>query len=157
MKSALSLRDASTGSDPLAGRRVISAIEASQFVAVGERWVAPSLFTQINGFAGWISSAIKSRSPVLLKAVNGLQAAGCGQFLLTLMTDRWETMLKRLADLVASGKTPRFCGVRSSAAFGRAVSLSEPGFAGRITRLMIDPTVEHIRQARESRDLDPVL
>ena len=139
---------------------VISAIEAVSSSLAGERWVAPSLFDpQINGFAGVDFQRDHVTESGLLKAVNGLQAAGCGQFLLTLMTDRWETMLKRLAALR---------GLRENSAVLRGAIVgwhlegpflsSEPGFCGAHSpELMIDPTVEHIRQAREITRSDPVL
>ena len=53
---------------------------------------------QINGFAGVDFQRDHSPKRICVRAVRlGCAAAGCGQFLATLMTDRWEMMLPRLA------------------------------------------------------------
>src|SRR5690349_16743960 len=61
--------------------------------AVEDLWVATAILElQINGFAGIDVQRDDLAEAELLQACAGLRASGCGQFLLTLMTDRWQSI-----------------------------------------------------------------
>ncbi len=63
-------------------------------------WVAPALLDlQVNGFGGVDFQQDDLEVEDLVKAVRGLRSAGCGRFLLTLITDDWQRMMARLARL----------------------------------------------------------
>src|SRR5690242_11412966 len=65
-----------------------------------DTWIAPALVDlQINGFAGVDFQQDNLSGKELLHGVEGLRAAGCTRFLLTLITDRWPAMLARLQHL----------------------------------------------------------
>ena len=64
-----------------------------------DRWLAPALLDlQINGYSGVDLQQDKLDVEDLSRAVTGLQNAGCSQFLWTLMTDRWDSILDRLRE-----------------------------------------------------------
>ena len=54
---------------------------------------------QVNGFAGVDFQADELSREDLLRAVQGLQRAGCTRFLLTLITDEWEKLLAKIRRL----------------------------------------------------------
>lgn len=114
---------------------------------------------QINGFAGVDFQQDGLGEADLLRAVCGLQAAGCGQFLLTLTTDRWEAMLRRLTALRALRENSVALRTSILGWHLEGPFLSpEPGFCGaHPPDLMIDPTVDHIREVREITRSDPVM
>src|SRR5947209_12002098 len=63
-------------------------------------WLAPALFdTQVNGFGGVDFQQDNVTVEQLLDARNKLRAAGCGRFLLTLITDDWKKLTARLRRL----------------------------------------------------------
>lgn len=138
----------------------ISSIEPASRPDDPDLWIAPSLIDlQINGYAGVDFQKDGLTENDLERAVKGLQAAGCGQFLLTLTTDRWETMLRRLAALRA---------LRENSVALRTAILgwhlegpflsSEPGFCGaHAPELMVDPSLDHIRELREITRSDLIL
>jgi N-acetylglucosamine-6-phosphate deacetylase len=139
---------------------VITALERSATAPASEVWIAPALVDlQINGYAGIDFQRGPLGEPELDRAAHGLQAAGCGRFLLTLVTDQWETMLERLRHLVAIR--------RRSAALAAVIGgwhiegpfLSDvPGFCGaHDARFMTDPAPAHLQQIREIVGADPVL
>src|SRR5262249_33758729 len=95
----------------------------------------------------------------LHRAVAGLRAAGCGQFLLTLMSDHWETMLARLRHLRALRAASPDLEMAIAGWHLEGPFLSaEPGFAGaHDPAVMIDPTPQRIQRLREAAGPDPVL
>jgi N-acetylglucosamine-6-phosphate deacetylase len=138
----------------------ISSIEPASRPSAPDLWIAPSLMDlQVNGFAGVDFQKDGLVEADLLRAVSGLQAAGCSQFLLTLTTDRWECMLQRLTALRAlrENSVPLRTAILGWHLEGPFLS-SEPGFCGaHPPDLMIDPSVDHIRELREITHSDPVL
>jgi N-acetylglucosamine-6-phosphate deacetylase len=139
---------------------LISSIEPAATSTEADLWIAPALVDlQINGFAGVDFQRDTLSLADLLVAQAGLAAAGCGQFLVTLMTDRWEVMLTRLERL----RTLRAAAPELKAAIvgwhieGPFLS-AEPGYCGaHDPDRMLDPTAAHLRQLREMSGRDPVL
>jgi N-acetylglucosamine-6-phosphate deacetylase len=139
---------------------VISKLEPTSAAPADAPWVAPALVDlQVNGFAGVDFQQDDLTLDQLLVAVRGLRAAGCGRFLLTLITDDWGCLLARLCHVRALRST--------SAELRHAIAgwhvegpflSAEPGFCGAHNpRWMRDPTAEHIRELRQCTEGDPVL
>jgi N-acetylglucosamine-6-phosphate deacetylase len=123
-------------------------------------WLAPSLVDlQINGFAGVDFQQDNLTLDQLLTATRGLRNAGCGLYLLTLVTDEWTRLTARLRHLKAlRAQSPELL----SSIIGWHVEgpfLSpEPGFHGAHNpQVMIDPTPEHLRELRTILGNDPLL
>jgi N-acetylglucosamine-6-phosphate deacetylase len=122
--------------------------------------IAPTLFDgQINGFAGIDFQQDNITADDLLHAVRQLRQAGCGQFLLTLITDAWDSLLNRLSRL----RQFREASLELKQAIagwhleGPFLS-SEPGYHGTHNpALMCDPTPAHLHQLRKLTGDDLVL
>ncbi|MBI2929492.1 MAG: N-acetylglucosamine-6-phosphate deacetylase [Verrucomicrobia bacterium] len=123
-------------------------------------WLAPALVdVQVNGFAGVDFQRDGLTGEELRRAASGLRAAGCGRFLLTLITDEWPRLMARLRHLRAL--RAESVQLRSAIAGwhveGPFLS-AEPGFHGaHEPALMRDPTPAHIRELRAVTGNDPVL
>src|SRR5262249_3317980 len=92
-------------------------------------------------------------------AIEQLRLAGCGRFLLTLITDEWPRLIARLRHLRELRE--RSSEIRSAIAGwhieGPFLS-AEPGFRGAHNpSCMIDPMPEHILELREVVGRDPLL
>jgi N-acetylglucosamine-6-phosphate deacetylase len=123
-------------------------------------WFAPPLFDlQVNGFAGVDFQQDELPESDLLHAVHSLHQAGCARFFLTLITDHWAALIRRLTHL---------CDLRrqhpslSAAIAGWHVEgpfLSpEPGYRGaHDPTCMLDPSAEHIHELRGAAGDDPLL
>ena len=139
---------------------VLSQIETASETATRDVWVAPGLVDlQINGFAGIDFQRDGLSTDDLRHATARLQAHGCTQFLFTLITDRWEAMLARLAHArKLRSQVPELqhsiIGWHVEGPFLSA----EPGFCGAHNpAVMVDPTTEHLQQLRSIVENDPVL
>lgn len=123
-------------------------------------WIAPALVDlQINGFGGVDFQRDDLPLSDLVTAARRLRAAGCSRFLLTLITDDWPRLLARLRHLHALRQ--RSAELRHAIAGwhieGPFLS-AETGFCGaHDPALMLDPTVEHLRELRDATGSDPVL
>ena len=125
-----------------------------------EVWIAPTLFdVQVNGYGGVDFQQDDLRLDQLLLAVERLRAAGCGRFLLTLITDEWTRLTARLRHLRAL----RAQSAKLEAAIagwhieGPFLS-SQPGFHGAHNPAwMVNPTPEHILELRTITGEDPLL
>src|SRR5437016_8693311 len=63
-------------------------------------WLAPPLLDlQVNGFAGVDFQRDDLAAADLVAATRALRASGCARFLLTLVTDAWPKMVRRLTRL----------------------------------------------------------
>jgi N-acetylglucosamine-6-phosphate deacetylase len=123
-------------------------------------WIAPALLDlQINGFAGVDFQSDTLVLADLFQAVEGLLAAGCSRFYLTLITDAWEKMLARLRHLRKwRGCSPQLKRAIAGWHLEGPFLSSEPGYCGAHPgEVMLDPTAEHIRGLREAVEGDPVL
>jgi N-acetylglucosamine-6-phosphate deacetylase len=123
-------------------------------------WLAPPLFDlQVNGFAGIDFQRDDLTAADLSRAVRALRLAGCGRFLFTLITDKWEKLTTRLARAVALRSESEDL---QSAIAGWHIEgpfLSpKPGFHGaHDPALMLDPAPEKIRTLRALTGKDPLL
>src|SRR5438045_3239776 len=80
---------------------LICAVEAAQDVP-NDLWIAPGLVDlQINGYSGVDFQQDGLTVDDLLSVTRGLREAGCGSYLLTLITDEWPKLMTRLCHLRA--------------------------------------------------------
>ncbi len=139
---------------------VIRSIRPLAPVPDPEVWIAPALVDlQVNGFGGVDFQRDDLAVEDLRTAVQGLQAAGCTRFLLTLVTDEWPRMVERLRRVRELRAT--------SPALEHAIAgwhiegpflSAEPGYCGAHNpRWMLDPTPDRIRSLREVAGGDPLL
>lgn len=138
---------------------VISSLETAG-EDTSDTWIAPTLFdVQVNGFGGVDFQQDDLSGDALLKAVRALRAAGCGRFLLTLITDDWTSLIARLRHLRGlRAQSPEL----RSAIVGWHIEgpflSSAPGFHGaHDPALMLDPTPAHIQQLRTLTGQDSCL
>ncbi len=128
--------------------------------AAPKLWLAPLLIdVQVNGYAGIDFQRDDLTEAELLTAVRGLQRDGCGQILLTLITDEWSHLLARLKYIRAL----RDANAELRAAIpgwhieGPFLS-PEPGFKGaHNAAVMCDATTKHIDELLAVTQGDPVL
>ncbi len=123
-------------------------------------WVAPGLVDlQINGYAGIDFQQDGLALEPLLIAAQKLQLDGCTRFFLTLITDEWEKMMKRLEHLRGlRNKSPQLQKHIAGWHIEGPFLSAEPGFCGAHNPdVMCDPTPAHIRQLREVAGTDPLL
>ena len=119
----------------------------------------PLVDIQINGFAGVDFQNDTCTRADLERAANGLAAAACSRFLLTLITDRWDRMLARLKNFRAlRASSPllmrRIAGWHMEGPFMSAT----PGFHGaHPPEFMVAPTPERMRELKAITGDDPVL
>jgi N-acetylglucosamine-6-phosphate deacetylase len=138
----------------------INAILAANKAIAPDLWIAPALLDlQINGYGGIDFQQDNIPLADLITATRKLRSAGCGRYLLTLITDEWPRLILRLRHLRELRQ--RSAELRHAIAGwhveGPFLS-AEPGFCGaHDPALMIDPTAEHIRELREATGDDPVL
>lgn len=123
-------------------------------------WVAPALVDlQVNGFAGVDFQQDNLTADQLLAAVRGLRAAGCTRFLLTLITDDWPRLLRRLRSLrqLRANSPELQLAIAGWHVEGPFLS-AEPGFRGaHDPRWMRDPTPADVKELRAATGNDPVL
>lgn len=125
-----------------------------------EIWIAPALVDlQVNGYGGIDFQQDDLTVEDLLVATRQLRAAGCTRFLLTLITDEWSKLTRRLRHI----RSLRAQSAELQAAIvgwhveGPFLS-SEPGFHGAHNpAFMLDPMPEHILELRTITASDPLL
>lgn len=139
---------------------IIASVRETEVEPPDDTWIAPALFDpQVNGFAGVDFQQDNLTVEHLQAAARGLAAAGCGRFLLTLVTDEWPRLTTRLRCLRQ---------LRSqSAELQRAIAgwhiegpflSAEPGFHGaHDPGVMLDPSPEHMRELRAITGNAPLL
>jgi N-acetylglucosamine-6-phosphate deacetylase len=139
---------------------VITHVAPAADDAAGERWMAPALVDlQVNGFAGVDFQRDDVTETALRHAGRGLAAAGCGLFLLTLITDEWPRLLARLRHLrnlraQSAELQTALVGWHLEGPFLSA----EPGYQGaHDPGCMCDPTPAHVEEVRQAAGNDPVL
>lgn len=154
--------------DPRTGRAVrltcaddrIKSIEPLASAATGLPVLLPPLVDiQINGFAGVDFQNDTCTRADLERAANGLAAAACSRFFLTLITDRWDRMLARLKNYRALRApspllTRRIAGWHMEGPFMSPT----PGFHGaHPPEFMVAPTPARLRELKAVTGDDPVL
>ena len=139
---------------------VITSIRTTRADPREDVWIAPALFDpQINGFGGVDFQQDGIDVEQLQLSIRKLRAAGCGRFLLTLVTDEWSKLTRRLRHLI--GLRRRSLELRDAIAGwhveGPFLS-SESGFHGAHNpAFMIDPTLKRIRELRGIVGSQPLL
>ncbi len=138
----------------------ISAVELLPDQAPVEWWIAPGLVDlQINGFGGVDFQQDEVALADLLAATRRLQAAGCAGYLLTLITNEWPRLIRRLAHLRhLREQSPELqAALRGWHMEGPFLS-AVPGFHGtHDPAYMLDPAPEYLRELRAVTGSDPVL
>jgi N-acetylglucosamine-6-phosphate deacetylase len=123
-------------------------------------WLAPSLFDlQVNGFAGVDFQRDDVADTDLESAALALAGAGCGRFLLTLITDTWPILLRRLARLREArlrSALLRQC-IAGWHIEGPFLS-DQPGYHGAHSPgCMLNPTPGHLAELRETAGTERLL
>ncbi len=139
---------------------VIAEVSPTSSEAAGKCWVAPSLVDlQVNGFGGIDFQRDGLSVDDLLSATRQLHAAGCGQFLPTLITDDWPKLTARLRHLrTLRGKSGELQRAIAGWHIEGPFLSAEPGFHGAHNpALMLDPTLAHIQELRAITGEDPLL
>jgi N-acetylglucosamine-6-phosphate deacetylase len=139
---------------------MIQGIESANPPPAADTWVAPGLFDlQINGYGGVDFQQDDLTLEDLLSAARQLRRDGCTRFLLTLVTDHWPRLMKRLEHL---RQLREQSAELRSALVGWHVEgpflSTEPGFRGaHEASCMRDPAPEDIKELRVVTEQDPVL
>ncbi len=125
-----------------------------------QTWIAPGLVDlQINGFGGIDFQQDDLTPQHLLNAVQPLRAAGCTRFLLTLITDEWTRLLRRLRHLraVRAQSDELSAAIAGWHVEGPFLSAA-PGTCGaHDPAWMRDPLPDLIHELRDATAGDPVL
>jgi len=139
---------------------IITSLKAPPSLPPERVWVAPGLVDlQVNGFAGVDFQQDDISLSDLLAATQALRRAGCTRILLTLVTDEWPHILRRLRRLRALRSTSKELQDAIAGWHVEGPFLSpEPGYCGaHDPGLMCDPTPQMIRELRAVTDCDPLL
>ena len=125
-----------------------------------EQWIAPPLMDlQINGYGGVDFQRDDQNLDNLLLATRQLRRDGCGKCLLTLITDEWSALMKRLRHLKGlRDESPELRRAIAGWHVEGPFLSAQPGFCGaHDPAVMEDPKPEHIRELRAITGNDPVL
>ena len=139
--------------------RINSVLGANQSTP-SDLWIAPALVDlQVNGFGGIDFQQDNAPLGDLVTASRRLHAAGCGRYLLTLITAKWPQLIARIHHLRELRQ--RSAELRHAIAGwhieGPFLS-AEPGFCGaHDPTLMIDPAPDFLPELREATSDDLVL
>jgi N-acetylglucosamine-6-phosphate deacetylase len=139
---------------------IITDREKAPGAETGGWWIAPGLIDlQVNGFLGIDFQSDVIDREQLECAVNGLHQAGCSRFMLTLVTEEWPRLIKRLTTLRQIRATSPLL---NHAVIGWHVEgpflSSKPGFYGaHDPGRLADPTPAHISQLRAATGNDRVI
>ncbi|MBU6400098.1 MAG: N-acetylglucosamine-6-phosphate deacetylase [Verrucomicrobia bacterium] len=123
-------------------------------------WLAPSLVDlQVNGYAGVDFQDDHLSLDALAAATRQLRAAGCGRYLLTLITDEWPRLTARLRRLRSlRAQSPELQHAIAGWHLEGPFLSPEPGFRGaHDPTVMLDPTPAHIEELRAIVERDPLL
>lgn len=139
---------------------IITGKEKAPGAETGGWWIAPGLIDlQVNGFLGIDFQCDHIDRGQLERAVNGLHQAGCSGFMLTLVTEEWPRLIKRLTtlrDICATSPLLKHA-VIGWHVEGPFLS-SKPGFYGaHDPGCLADPTTAHITQLRAATGNDRVI
>jgi N-acetylglucosamine-6-phosphate deacetylase len=139
---------------------IITEVSPAASEAAPEIWLAPCLVDlQVNGFGGIDLQRDDLTPDDLLSAARALRTAGCGRFLLTLITDEWPKLTTRLRRLRAlRAKLPELQRAIAGWHIEGPFLSAEPGFHGaHNSAFMLDPTPAHIQELRAIAGSDPLL
>lgn len=139
---------------------ILTQVEPAAEGGAESHWIAPALADlQVNGFAGVDFQRDDLDKASLLRAVRGLAAAGCGLFLLTLVTDRWPRLVARLRWFrTLRAQSPELQHAIAGWHLEGPFLSAEPGYHGaHEPACMCDPKPEHMDELRAAAGSDPVL
>jgi N-acetylglucosamine-6-phosphate deacetylase len=123
-------------------------------------WIAPGLFdAQVNGYGGIDFQQDDLKVGDLVSAARQLRNAGCTRFLVTLITDEWTKLTRRLGRLreLREQSAELQAAIAGWHIEGPFLS-TEPGFHGaHDPALMCNPTPERIRELRSITQNDLLL
>jgi N-acetylglucosamine-6-phosphate deacetylase len=142
-----------------AGGRIVGVSPASPAPPL-TTWIVPGLFDlQVNGFAGVDFQQDDLTVEQLLVAARSLRIAGCSRFLVTLITDEWPRMLRRLEMIrTLRNASPELRGAIAGWHVEGPFLSDEAGFCGaHDPAFMRDPRLEDIEQLRAAAGSDPLL
>lgn len=125
-----------------------------------ELWLAPPLVDlQINGYAGVDFQQDELTGDDLLLAARALRRDGCAYFLLTLITDEWVRLIRRLKHLrELRESSPELRDAIIGWHIEGPFLSDKPGYCGAHNPAhMHDPKPEHIRELRAASGTDRVL
>jgi N-acetylglucosamine-6-phosphate deacetylase len=129
-------------------------------VVTGQPVLLPPLVDiQVNGYAGVDFQRDNCTAAELERAVDGLAAAACGRFLLTLVTNRWERMLARVRHYQAlRAASPRLQRRIAGWHLEGPFMSPQPGFHGaHPPEFMEAPSAARMQQLKAITGDDPVL
>lgn len=138
----------------------IQSLEPLNTGAAGMPWLLPPLVDiQVNGYAGVDFQRDECTAAELERAAEGLAAAACGRFLLTLITHRWERMLARVKHYRAlRAASPRLQRRMAGWHLEGPFMSPKPGFHGaHPPEFMEPPTPAHMSELKSLVGDDPVL
>jgi len=139
---------------------LITHIEFVSSLPPNGQWLAPGLFDlQINGYAGVDFQQDDLSVDLLLIAAHGLRRAGCTRFLLTLITDEWPRLMRRLEHARSlRAQSPELQAAIAGWHIEGPFLSAEPGFAGaHEPECMRNPTPQHIHELHAVAGHDTVL
>jgi N-acetylglucosamine-6-phosphate deacetylase len=139
---------------------LITALGSTSIPASALPWLAPSLVDlQVNGFAGIDFQQDDLTAPALLHATRALHQAGCGRYFLTLITDEWPRLIRRLEQLRQLRlQLPELSAAIAGWHLEGPFLSTEPGYCGAHNpALMPEPTADHIRELRAAAGTDGLL
>jgi N-acetylglucosamine-6-phosphate deacetylase len=123
-------------------------------------WLAPTLFDlQVNGYGGVDFQQDLISEDDLVSVVRQLSLAGCGRFLLTLITDHWTRLTTRLRHVHQTrARSPELRRAIVGWHIEGPFLSAEPGFCGaHDPKFMRDPTHGLMDELRAITGEDPVL
>jgi len=139
---------------------IIHRLEPASGATPPDLWIAPPLVDlQVNGYGGVDFQQDDLDRDDLVRATERLEAAGCGRFLLTLVTDQWPKLTARLQHLKTLRAQSHELQTRIAGWHLEGPFLSsEPGFHGaHDPNLMCNPTPGHLERLRAIAGADPLL
>ncbi len=138
----------------------IVAIEKPSETPTENIWIAPALFdVQVNGYGGIDYQQDDLTTEQLRSSVRQLLRDGCSKILLTLITDEWPRLVRRLQYIKALRDADPELGQAIAGWHIEGPFLSDKaGFHGAHNPgFMCDPTAQHIEELRKITGNDPLL
>jgi len=123
-------------------------------------WIAPPLFDmQINGYGGIDFQQDTLTESELLTSVKALYRDGCTHFLLTLITDKWDALIRRLRHLrQIRSRCPELLSAIAGWHIEGPFLSRKSGFHGTHNpECMLNPTVDLLDELRHTVPGDPLL
>lgn len=139
---------------------VITRVQRPSVLPDERRWIAPGLVDlQINGYAGIDFQRDDLTGAELLHAARELEIAGCTRFFVTLITDEWPHLIRRLKRLRSlRGEHDELRHAIAGWHIEGPFLSREPGYHGAHNPgVMLDPSAELIHELRSATGSDPLM